>query len=169
MRKHLTLGLILTSAMALTTLAAATSPGDGPRGDHGHRHAHGPMRALRQLHLSDAQRASIRQIMQTRLANAKPQREALRQQHQAFDAMTPDQIGYQAAAAQLAQAESDAARSRVQQQAAMRAQIYAVLNPAQKAQLATLQAQRQARRQQWQQFKAQHPVTPAATGATQAG
>lgn len=169
MRKHLTLGLILTSAMALTTLAAATAPGDGPRGDHGHRHAHGPMMALRQLDLSDAQRASVKQIMQTRLASDKPQRQALRQQREAFDGMTPDQVGYQAAAARLAQAESDAARSRVQQQATVRAQVYAVLNPAQKAQLATMQVQQQARRQQWQQFKAQHPVTPAATGAAQAG
>jgi Spy/CpxP family protein refolding chaperone len=72
--------------------------------------------------------------------------------------MTPDQVGYQAAAARLAQAEGDATRVRVQQKASVRAQIYALLTPAQKAKMATLKAEKQARREQWKQFRAEHPA-----------
>ena len=50
--------------------------------------------------------------------------------------MTPDQVGYQAAAARLAQAEGSAMQVRVQQSANVRAQVYAVLTPTQKAKLA---------------------------------
>jgi len=115
--------------------------------------------ALSKLNLTDAQRASVKQIMQTSFAGNKTQRQALEQQRSAFDAMTPDQVGYQAAAASLAQAAGSAAQARVQQRATIRAQIYAVLSTSQKAQLATMQAQQQTRKQQWQQFKASHPTS----------
>lgn len=156
MRKHLSLGLILASAMALSTLAAA-GQADGMHGDR-HGHDHGLMMAYGKLNLTDAQRASIKQITRDSLAANKGKWQTLRQQREAFEGMTPDQAGYRAAAANLAQAEGDAMRLRVQQRADVQAQIYAVLNPTQKAQLATMRSQRQARRQQWQQFKAQHPL-----------
>jgi Spy/CpxP family protein refolding chaperone len=121
--------------------------------------------ALNKLNLTDAQRASIRQIMQTSFAQNKTQRQALRQQRSAFESMTPDQVGYQAAAASLAQAEGSAAQAHVQQRATVRAQIYAVLTASQKVQLGTLKTQQQARKQQWEQFKAQHPVSATSTTA----
>ena len=158
MRKSTSLGLILASAIAITTVAVA-APGAGqPGGWHSHG-GHGQLMALNKLNLTDAQRASVKQIMQTSFAQNKTQRQALRQQRSAFESMTPDQVGYQAAAASLAQAEGAATQQRVQQQAALRTQIYAVLSTAQKAQLATLKTQQQARKQQWEQFKAQHPVS----------
>ena len=157
MRKSTTLGLILASAIAITTVAVAAPGAGGPGGWHSH--GHGQLMALNKLNLTDAQRTSIKQIIQTSFAQNKTQRQALRQQRSAFEAMTPDQVGYQAAAASLAQAEGSATQLRVQQRANIRAQIYAVLNTSQKAQLATLKSQQQARRQQWQQFKAQHPVS----------
>jgi protein CpxP len=164
MRKSISLGLVLASAMALTTLAVAQAPSGGPGGGW-HSHGHGHFMALSKLNLTDAQKASIKQIMQTTFAQNKTQRQALRQQRTAFATMTPDQVGYQAATASLAQAEGAAASARVTQRANIRAQIYALLTTAQKAQLATMQAQQQARKQQWQQFKAQHPVssTPSVT------
>lgn len=163
MRKRISLGLILAAAVALTTIAVA-APGAGPH-EGWHGHGHGQFMALSKLDLTDAQRASIKQIVQTSFAQNKTQRQALRQQRSAFESMTPDQVGYQAAAASLAQAEGSAAQARVQQRANTSAQIYAVLTASQKAQLATLKAQQQARKQQWKQFKAQHPVssTSAAT------
>jgi Spy/CpxP family protein refolding chaperone len=82
----------------------------------------------------------------------------LRQQRSAFEAMTPNQVGYQAAAASLAQAEGQATQARVQQKANLRAQIYAVLTPAQQAQAATLKAQAQSRRAKWKEFKEQNPA-----------
>ena len=168
MRKNITLGLILTSAMALTTLAIAAPGGQDAGMGHGHHsHWHGQDMGFKKLNLTDAQRASIKQIVHGSFAQNKTQWQALRQQRSAFEAMTPDQVGYQAAAASLAQAEADATRVRVQQKATVRAQIYAVLTPAQKAQMATMKQEKQARRQQWQQFKAQHPAASSTTPAAQ--
>jgi protein CpxP len=104
--------------------------------------------------------------MQTSFAQNKTQRQALRQQREAFESMTPDQVGYQAAAASLATAEGAAAQQRVQQQATIRAQVYAVLTTAQKAQYATVQVQQQARKAQWEKFKAANPVSTAAPTST---
>lgn len=168
MRKNITLGLILSSAMALTTLAVAAPAGqaDGMhQGRFSHRHGHDM--GFKKLDLTDAQRASIRQIVRSSFAQNKTQWQALRQQRSAFESMTPDQVGYQAAAASLAQAEADATRVRVQQKANVRAQIYALLTPTQKAQWASIKQEKQARRQQWQQFKAQHPAAPSTTPAAQ--
>ena len=169
MRKHLTSGLILASAMALSTAAfAAASNGyqggnDGHHGQqHGQRHGHGDRMGLAKLNLTDAQRASVKTIVGNNRVQNKAQYQALRQQRDAFRSMTPDQVGYQAAAARLAQAEGNATQARVQQKANVAAQIYAVLTPTQKAQMATMRTQRQARREQWKAFKAEHP-TPAAS------
>ena len=164
MRKSISLGLILASAVAVTTFAATAQTA----GQHGgwHSHGHGQLMALNKLNLTDAQRASVKQIMQTSFAQNKTQRQALGQQRSAFESMTPDQVGYQAAAASLAQAEGTAAQARVQQRAAITAQVYAVLTAPQKAQLATFKAQQLARKAQWQQFKAQHPVSSTTSQAT---
>lgn len=168
MRKNITLGLILTSAMALTTLAVAAPTGqaDGMhQGRHSHRHGHDM--GLKKLNLTDAQRASIKQIVHSSFAQNKTQWQALRQQRNAFESMTPDQVGYQAATTSLAQAEADATRVRVQQKATVRAQIYAVLTSTQKAQMASMKLAKQARRLQWQQFKAQHPAPSQTTPTAQ--
>lgn len=168
MRKNITLGLVLTSAMALATLAAAAPAGQDAGSRHGgHAYRHGQDMAFRKLDLSDAQRASIKQIVHNSFAQNKTQWQALRQQRKAFESMTPDQVGYQATAARLAQAEGDATRVRVQQKANVRAQIYAVLTPAQKAQMATMRAQKQARHEQWKQFKAEHPASSQTAPAAQ--
>ncbi|WP_158884034.1 Spy/CpxP family protein refolding chaperone [Rhodanobacter sp. L36] len=163
MRKTLLLGLTLASAVALSTFAVA-GPAGGEGGWHGgHGHHGGQFMALKKLDLTDAQRASIKQIVQASFAQNKTQRTALRQQRSAFESMTPDQVGYTATASRLAQAEGAATQVRVQQQATIRAQIYAVLTAPQKAQLATMKAQQDARRQQWQQLRAQQK---AAAGTT---
>ncbi|MEW9623441.1 Spy/CpxP family protein refolding chaperone [Rhodanobacter geophilus] len=157
MRKNLILGLALSSALAIGSFAVAAqgAPGPGGHGGWGHHGERHGMMALHKLNLTDAQKASIKQIMKSSFAQNKGQFQALRQQKQAFEAMNPNDPGYQAAAASLAQAEGAATTARVQQMANVRAQIYNVLTPAQQSQLATMKAQQQARRQQWQQFKAQ--------------
>ncbi|MEW9572636.1 Spy/CpxP family protein refolding chaperone [Rhodanobacter sp. Si-c] len=158
MRKNLFIGLALSSALAIGSFAVAAQGAPGPHGGWGHHGgAHGMM-ALHKLNLSDAQKASIKQIMKSSFTQNKSQFQAVRQQRQAFQAMSPTDPGYQAAAASLAQAEGAATTARVQQMANVRAQIYNVLTPAQQSQLASMKAQQQARKQQWQQFKAQHPT-----------
>jgi protein CpxP len=166
MRKTILLGLTLASAIALSTFAVAAPAGGGHGGWHGHGHG-GQLMALKKLNLTDAQRASIKQIVKASFEQNKPQRTALRQQRAAFESMTPDQVGYTAAASRLAQAEGSATQARVQQQANIRAQIYAVLTAPQKAQLATIKTQRETRMQEWKQFRAQHASGSAPQGAAQ--
>jgi protein CpxP len=168
MPKNITLGLILTSAMAVTTLALAAPAGQdaGARQGH-HSHQHGQDMGFKKLNLTDAQRASIKQIVHGSFAQNKTQWQALHQQRSAFESMTPDQVGYQAAAASLAQAEGAATQVRVQQKATVRAQIYAVLTPTQKAQMATMKQEKQARRAQWKQFKAQHAASSSSSSTAQ--
>jgi Spy/CpxP family protein refolding chaperone len=162
MRKSLFLGLALASAMTLGTAAFAAGQDGGPRFG-GHHGGHGFGMAMQKLNLTDAQKTSIRNLVKTSFSQTKPQRDALRQQRQAFEAMTPDQVGYQAAATQLAQAEAAATQNRVQQRAQLKAQIYALLTPQQKAQWATLKQEREQRRQQWEQFKAQQKASATST------
>jgi Spy/CpxP family protein refolding chaperone len=167
MRKNLFLGLAFASAMTLGTAAIAAGQDGGPEGWHGHGHeGHAMLAGLAKLNLSDAQRASIKQLVQNSFAQNKSQRQALHQQREAFEAMTPDQVGYQAAANSLAQAEAAAVQARIQQGAALRIQIYALLTPAQKAQVASMKAEHQARKQQWEQFKAEHPLTPSGSSSS---
>ncbi|SFS02739.1 protein refolding chaperone Spy/CpxP family [Dyella sp. OK004] len=169
MRKNLLLGLALASAMTLTTVAVAAGQDGGFRGDHGHGHrGHAMLAGMDKLNLTDAQRTSIKQLVKSSFEQNKSQRQNLRQQREAFEAMTPDQVGYQSAAATFAQAEASALQARIQQRAALRTQIYALLTPAQKTQLASLKAERQERKQQWEQFKSQHPVSsPSGTTSAQ--
>lgn len=163
MRKNTLLGLALASALAIGSSVALAAPDGGHAhgGSHhgwsGHR-GHGQMMMLHKLNLSDAQKASVNQIISSSRTQNKTQWQALRQQRSAFESMTPNQGGYQSAAASLAQAEGQATQARVQQRANLRAQIYAVLTPQQQAQAATYKAQAQARRAQWQQFKKQQPL-----------
>lgn len=155
MHKQALLGLALGSALAIGTVAVAAPPGMGGWGGH---HGYGQMGMFNKLNLTDAQRAQIKQIMQASRAQNQPARRALQQQRATFAAMPPNAVGYQAAATSLAQAEGQATQQRVERMANVRAQVYAVLTTAQQAQLATLKANAQARRQQWQQFKAEHPL-----------
>lgn len=164
MRNKITLlGLAMASALACGSVAVAAGPAGGSHGWHGHhghhgQRGHGPMMMLGKLDLSDAQRAQIKQIVANSRNQDRPARKALHEQRKAFRAMTPDAAGYQSAAASLARAEGQATQERVQRMANLRAQIYGVLTPAQRSQLAADKAQKQARRQQWQQFKAEHPL-----------
>jgi protein CpxP len=156
--KNILLGLALASVLAMGGVAAADSGGAG--GFHGH-HGGSQMMLFSKLDLSDAQRASIKQIISSSREQNKTSRQALSQQRAAFEAMPENSAGYQAAASNLATTEAQATHDRVLQMASIRAQIHALLTPAQQAQLATLKTQEQARHQQWQQFQQQHPLSPS--------
>lgn len=153
MRNHIIVTVALIAALGLSVGVFAQSPEDG----HGwHHHRGGPFaHELKELDLTDAQKASIKQIVQAAHQQLKPQMRALRQQHAALETATPGTSAYQTATTNLAQAAAAAASSRVQEAATARAQIYAVLTDAQKTQLAGLIQQREAKIAQWQ---AAHPA-----------
>lgn len=169
MRKTTTLSIILAAAIGCSALAFAQGGPDfgGPGGPGGpHHHGFDGALALHGVTLTDAQRASIKQIKQSEFASLKSQFEAVRQQRQAFEALSPSSSGYQAAAASLAQAEGQLVTARITAEAAADAQIYnSVLTSSQQAQVAANKANFEARQAQWEQFKAEHPISSASSSA----
>ncbi len=157
MRKLMLVPAAILAAGMLSTAVYAQDqgPGDGGPGWHHHHRGGVLMHELKELNLSDSQKASIKTLFKTSHEQFKPQFEALRTQHQALEAATPGSAEFQNATASLAQASAAAASARVQQEAALRTQIYALLTDAQKQQLSTLQAQHQAKMAAWQAKHAQ--------------
>jgi len=169
MRKTMTLSIILAAALGCSALALAGPGGQGGFGGPGfHGHHGGGFESLRGLNLTDAQKAQVKQIVQASFSSLKSQFQAVRQQRQAFEALAPNSSGYQAAAASLAQAEANLTSARITARAAVTAQIYStVLTSAQQTQYTTQKAAFQARQQQWQQFKAEHPVSSSTSSSQQ--
>lgn len=166
MRKSMTLSLILSAALGVSALAFAGPGGPGFGDQHGHR-GEGAM-AFRGLNLTDAQKSQIKQIMQQSFASLKNQAQAVHQQREAFEALSPSASNYQSAAASLAQAEANFTSARITARAAATAQIYnSVLTGAQQTQYVSQKAAFEARKAQWQQFKAEHPVSTGTTSAAQ--
>lgn len=152
MRKTYLLSAALVAVLGCAPLAFAQQAGHGWHGHHGMAMG-GHM--YDQLNLSDAQRAQIKQLTQQDFAQAKPQMQALRQARQAFESTAPGTADYQTAASNLAEAEADAARTRTTNRANLRAQIYQVLTPAQRTQLASIRADHKAKMQQWRESHTQ--------------
>lgn len=152
MRKLMLVPAAILAAGMLSTAVYAQGPGPGDGGPGWHHHHRGGelMHELKALNLSDTQKASVKALFKSTHEQLKPQFQAVMTQRQALNAAIPGSAEFNNAASALAQAESAAASTRVQQQAELRTQIYALLTDAQKQQYATLQAQHQARMAQWQ-------------------
>jgi len=139
----------LLSAGALVSLAhaddaAATStPGAG--GPRGAWHHHGQFGFLKQLNLTDAQKASIKTIMQTNGAQLKSLYEQLRTNSSKLRQTQPDDPNYSNVVSQTASANASVHEQIDTLQANVRQEIYAKLTPEQKTQLKTLQAEAEAR------------------------
>ncbi|WP_293388759.1 Spy/CpxP family protein refolding chaperone [Nevskia sp.] len=119
--------------------AGADRPDRPPheKGRHGGpRRGAGPfMHELKSLDLSDAQRSSVRDAIKAQWQSARDERVAARQLHRNVEIAAPDSPGYSGLINQLADAEANEARDRVQKQAALKSQIFAMLTPAQKTAL----------------------------------
>lgn len=146
--------LIASAALALTAVfsaaavhadpAVAPTAAAAPGWHHGH---HSPLLgALRQLDLSDAQKASIRQIFESHRASAKAEYAGYRAQHRAFAALDPAAPDYQQQVNGYSDQAAAAARQRTQEQAQLKSAVIAVLTPEQKAQLLAALANPPARR-----------------------
>lgn len=125
-----------------TTAAVAAPPGPagGPHG-WGHQRHEGPMHLYSKLGLTSEQQASLKAIWTA----AKPQMQTLHQQmrtNQLKEMQTkPDDPNYATVVAEVAQTNATLAAKRTTLQSELRTQMYAVLTPAQKTQLASLEAQ----------------------------
>jgi periplasmic protein CpxP/Spy len=133
--KNLKLPAFLLAGLLAAPLfvAAQEGPFHGEHGPHGGPFIH----ELQSLDLTDAQRTTIKGYVDAAHAQGRTSFESLRALHRAFETAAPTSAGYSTVVTQLADAEAAAARERVQMQAALRAQIYAVLTDTQKAKLAS--------------------------------
>jgi Spy/CpxP family protein refolding chaperone len=152
-----TLGLASSAAL----FAASPTPSDGQQqpwagkhhGPGGHMHGGGMdfgfMHALHQLNLTDAQRQSVKSILDGNRDQMRSFHESLRSNHQTLATMTPDDPNYANA---LAAAKNLSAEA-IQHSSDLRVQLYAVLSSDQKKELPQILAKQQsdmkARREQW--------------------
>ncbi|MEA3150722.1 MAG: periplasmic protein CpxP/Spy [Gammaproteobacteria bacterium] len=137
-------GGVLLSAATSFSIAnaaddAAATPPAAARGP-GH-HGSGPERLFSKLGLSAEQKASIKTLFTTAKPQMKSLHEQLRANHLKLMQTKPDDPNYAHVVAEVAQSNATLASQRTTQRAELKAQMYAVLTPAQKTQLATLEAQ----------------------------
>jgi periplasmic protein CpxP/Spy len=118
--------------------AAATPPAAarGPKS-----HGFGRERLFSKLGLSSEQKASIKAIFTTAKPQMKSLHEQMRANHLKLMQAKPDDPNYAHVVAEVAQSNATLASQRTTQRAELKAQMYAVLTPAQKTQLNTLEAQ----------------------------
>jgi Spy/CpxP family protein refolding chaperone len=129
-----------------------------------HRHMHGDFMGgpgfglpLRQLNLTDDQRAQIKQIFQAEKPNMKPLMQGEMQAHQQFIQLVTSGSFDQTKATAIATQE---AQTHVQMQvehAKIAAQIYQLLNSEQKAKVADMISKHQQRMQEHMQKEGQAP------------
>ena len=150
MRKPMIRSTLLAAMLACSPLAfaaapqAASAPAAAPQAQQQRQ----PNDLFSQLGLTDAQRSSVRQLMQQNFQQARPEMQALQQKRLAFDNATPGTSQFQSAANDLAQAESTTARAQVLRQADLRTKVYNLLTAEQRTKLASLIQQRQQEMQQ---------------------
>lgn len=141
-------GAVLTAATGLSIAnaaeeAAAAQPPPGPRAwNH-----HGPWHLLGKLGLSAEQKQQIKSIMES----AHPQMQSVHEQMRAnslkLSQTKPTDPNYASIAAATSQTHGSLSAQMMSQRADVRAQVFKVLTPAQQTQLATLEAEMQAKRQ----------------------
>jgi Spy/CpxP family protein refolding chaperone len=132
-------GFSLANAADNTT---AATPPPGPHERHGPgAHGLGPEHMFSKLGLTTEQQASIKSIMTASKPQMKTLHEQMRANHLKLMQTKPDDPNYANVVAEVAQSNATLASQRTKQGAELRTQMYAVLTPAQKTQLATLEAQ----------------------------
>lgn len=154
-----TLGMAIAiagaTAYADTNASAAPAPSSSTDAASGHqwkggRHRPGSLvHVLRQLNLTPEQQTQVRAIFARAKSDLQATHASRRDNRLAFAATAPTDPKYPA----LLATEKANAASRIQQASDIRAQVYAVLSPAQQAQipaiLAADQAAREARAAAW--------------------
>jgi Spy/CpxP family protein refolding chaperone len=137
---------LVAAAVPFAYALAQDSPTDAmtdasPHGGWGHRHGWGAMRAFHELGLSDEQKASMKAILRSAAPGMKSLHEQIRANMQELRATAPDHPDYASVVASVSQKAGSLETQKTTQQANLYSQLYAVLTPAQKTQLASMQAE----------------------------
>ncbi len=140
----------LLSAGAVFSLASAadttTTPAAPPQGGwHGWHHHHHQHWFLKELNLTDAQKASIKTVMQTNGAQMKSLQQQLHANDLKLRQTQPNDANYSNVVSQTAAANAPIHQQIDTLKATIRQEIFAKLTPAQQTQLQTLEAQAEAR------------------------
>jgi Spy/CpxP family protein refolding chaperone len=162
-------GALLAAAASFGVASAADdaiagTTASAPSATPGH-HGWGPERIYSKLNLTAEQKASIKAIYSA----AKPQMQNLhatmKANHLKMTQTTPDDPNYASVVAEVAQSNAALASQRTTQNSEIKAQIYALLTPAQKTQLATLEAEWAANPHQgrWGHWGQRGPASAATT------
>lgn len=167
----LLIGLATTGVVALGQQAGAGGAAgqrDGGRGERrwkrggkrgGHDMRGGLGRFARNLNLSDAQKEQMRQIADRYRGSNRSLREQFRAQHQNERSSFGDGVFNEAAVRAAAQARANLQVEMAVSRARMMSEMYAVLTPEQKTQLAR-------EREEWKQKKNERRARRAAAGGS---
>jgi Spy/CpxP family protein refolding chaperone len=141
----LTAGTVISIATAAdeATPAPATAP---PGGHDWHHHHHGRGFLYSKLGLTDAQKASIKTIMQANGPQMKALHEQMNGNSLKLQQTQPNDPNYSNVVSQTASANATLHQQMDTLKATIRQEIFAKLTPAQQTQLQTLEAQMAARR-----------------------
>jgi periplasmic protein CpxP/Spy len=130
MFKKLTLAAVVTAGLAASSLALAQ---EGPHGRFG---GGGPEAELERLNLSDSQWLQVHKIMQAHRKDSRPLRGEEMELRKGFVTLNPGSADYAQQVSKLQDEAAKVARARVQDIASLKSQVYAVLDDAQRANLA---------------------------------
>lgn len=162
-------GLLLAGALTLTGVGFAqqtTTPGQDGQGHMGRHHDGGEEGGregrfggpFSRLNLTDAQKQQMQQISERYRATFKAERQSERGEHKGFDPFSGGAFD-EAAVRAAAQARANAEVEREVAHAKMMYEMYNVLTPEQKQQLATERQQREQQREQWRARRNASPQT----------
>jgi periplasmic protein CpxP/Spy len=133
---------LASAAESTTTAPAPQTGGPQPGGPHGWHHHHG---FFKELNLTDAQKASIKTIMQTNGPQMKSLHEQLHANQLKLRHTQPNDPNYSNVVSQTASANAPIHQQIDTLKATIRQEIFAKLTPAQQTQLQALEAQAEAR------------------------
>jgi len=132
------------SAGAASTASTSTSSSSPSAGDwHGGRH--GPEHIFDKLGLSADQKAQVKAIFESNGKQVRTLHEQMHTNMEKLHQAKPDDPNYSTLVSQVAQDNGALTTQAISAQGEMRAKLYAVLTPAQKTQLADLEAKMKAR------------------------
>jgi Spy/CpxP family protein refolding chaperone len=134
------------TVFSIATAQSATPPAPPEGGPGWHHHHHGGGFLYSKLGLTDAQKASIKTIMQTNGPQLKSLHEQLQSNSAKLEQTQPNDPNYSNVVSQTASANASVHQQIDTLKATIRQEIFATLTPAQQTQLQTLQAQMAARR-----------------------
>lgn len=136
--KKFTIGFLVFALVALSTVfAIAQKDGDG--GWKGKRGGFG--RLAKQLNLTDAQKEQMKQIREASRAKVQPLREASKANRQKMNAATADGNFDEAQVTAIANEQAIIAAQLTVEKQRVKAQMFQILTPEQKAQIAQLKEQ----------------------------